>query len=83
MEHLNQPVIEKAYEEMTRWELWEAMNRVDRGKEMRKIHKCLKKYNDGISFRDRYPYFPIVLSIAALIMQIAALIVKIIGRLCL
>lgn len=40
----------KPYEEMTRWELWEAMQdagEMKDGRSMRKIHKCLKKYNDG------------------------------------
>ena len=69
----------KPYEEMTQWELWEVMQDAGEmmdGRRMRKIHKCLKKYNDGVPFMYRYPYFPIVLSIAALIMQIATVIVK-------
>ena len=69
----------KPYEEMTRWELWDAMQiagEMKDGRNMRRIHKCLKKYNDGVPFMYRYPYFPIILSIVALIMQIATVIVK-------
>lgn len=69
----------KPYEEMTRWELWDAMQaagEMNDGRSMRKIHKCLKKYNDGVPFMYRYPYLPIVLGIAALIMQIATVVVK-------
>lgn len=69
----------KPYEEMTQRELWEAMQDAGEmmdGRSVRKIHKCLKKYNDGVPFMYRYPYFPIALSIVALIMQIATVIVK-------
>lgn len=69
----------KPYEEMTHWELWEAMQvagEMNDGRSMRKIHKCLKKYNDGVPFMYRYPYLPIALSIVALIMQIVTVVVK-------
>lgn len=71
--------MEKRYEEMTRRELWDAMQvagEMNDGRSMRKIHKCLKNYNDGVPFMYRYPYLPIVLSVVALIMQIATVIVK-------
>lgn len=67
------------YEEMMHWELWDAMQDAGSlrdGKKMRKIHKCLKKYNDGVPFIYRYPYLSIVLSIAALIVQIVTVIVR-------
>lgn len=54
----------KPYEEMKQCELWDAMQDAGLlrdGKKMRKIHKCLKKYNDGVPFIYRYPYLPIVL----------------------
>lgn len=69
----------KPYEEMKQCELWDAMQDAGLlrdGKKMRKIHKCLKKYNDGVPFIYRYPYLPIVLSIAALIVQIVTVIVR-------
>ena len=69
----------KPYEEMTQCELWDAMQDAGSlrdGKKMRKLHKCLKKYNDGVPFIYRYPYLSIVLSFVALIVQIVTVIVR-------
>lgn len=43
-------------------------------KELRKIHKELKYYGDGMALHMRYPYLPIWMAVLALIMQILALI---------
>lgn len=68
----------KPYEEMTQRELWEAMQIVGPGKEMRKIHKCLKKkYHDPIPFEYRYPYFPVVFSFVTIGISAILLIVTI------
>lgn len=69
----------KPYEEMTQCELWDAMQDIGSlrdGKKMRELHKCLKKFNDGVPFIYRYPYLSIVLSIATLIVQIVTVIVR-------
>lgn len=67
----------KPYEEMTQWELWEAMQIVSLGKEMRKIHRCLKKYHDSIPFEYRYPYFPVIFSLVEMSISVVLLIVTI------
>lgn len=67
----------KPYEEMTQWELWEAMQIAGPGKEMRKIHKCLKKYHDPIPFEYRYPYFPVIFSLVVMGISVVLLIVTI------
>lgn len=71
--------MEKRYEEMTRRELWDAMQvagEMNDGRSMRKIHKCLKNYNDGVPFMYRYPYFPLILSFVALTTAIIALVAR-------
>ena len=67
----------KPYEEMTRWELWEAMQKCQPGKEMRKIHKCLKKYNSSLPFIYRYPYSPVALAVVAIGITIVTIVMKI------
>ena len=42
-------------------------------KELRKIHKELKYYGDGIFFSDRYPYFAAFLVSAIVIAEIIIL----------
>lgn len=43
------------YSEMTHAELLRAANTEKPGKEARLIHKELKKYGNGLLFRDRHP----------------------------
>lgn len=63
------------YENMTRQELWDAMQ-IDDPKELRQIHKALKKYSktDGIPAYRRYPDLPnqigIVVSVIAVVLFI-------------
>lgn len=57
----------KSYEELCEC-LWNAKS----AKEVRKIHKELKKYGNGALFEDRYPNFPTVVSIAALVLCLIA-----------
>ena len=51
------------FEHMTRQELWDAMQTAD-VKDLRKIHKALKKYSraDGVPMYLRYPDLPYQLS---------------------
>ena len=52
------------YDDLTYEELLRIVNHSEfsYGKEARKIHKALKKYNDGLSIHIRYPDFPYLLS---------------------
>ena len=52
------------YDTMTHEELLSIVNHSEfsYGKEARKIHRALKKYNDGLSIHIRYPDFPYLLS---------------------
>lgn len=58
------------YENMTRRELLEAAMSVRKGKEARKLHHALKKIDpeDGLSFLDRYPNLPLIISIASFLL---------------
>lgn len=68
--------MKKQYEEMNYSELLQEIKKSKAGKKMRKIHKCLKKYNDGIPFINRYPYIQLILSIVAFILSGIALLMK-------
>lgn len=61
----------KKYNSMTRQELWDAMQTAD-AKELRQIHKALKKYSrtDGVPIYRRYPDLPNQLGIVVLILGI-------------
>lgn len=61
---------------MSQLELWKEMQNIKPGKEMRKIHKCLKKFNDGCLFSDRYPYLPVVLAFIAFGLSVIALLMR-------
>ena len=49
------------------------------GKKSRELHRKLKTFGAGLDFRRRYPYFPIWISSAALLINIILLILKIIN----
>lgn len=49
------------------------------GKECRKLHKELKKYGDGLLFTDRYPNCSLYVSLAAFIISIVVVILRMIG----
>lgn len=70
----------KPFKEMTQWELWDAMQIVEPGsKEMRQIHKCLKKYHDAVPFIYRYPDgFSYPMRVARVIISVIILIVNIV-----
>lgn len=61
----------KSYEELCEC-LWNAKS----AKEIRKIHKELKKYGDGALFEDRYPFFPVLVHVMAIVISVIALIVS-------
>ena len=65
----------KKYDSMTRQELWDAMQTED-VKELRQIHKALKKYSktDGVPMYRRYPDLPIQLGIIALVLAIFSVV---------
>lgn len=58
-------------------EIWKDIPKIKSGKEARKIHKELKQYGDGLFFLDRYPYFPLWISIISLVVSVVAFIVRI------
>lgn len=66
----------KKYDSMTRQELWDAMQ-TDDVKELRQIHKALKKYSrtDGIPLYRRYPDFPYQFSCMALVVVVVLFII--------
>ena len=66
---------QEEYNAMTQRELWDSMQTAGRY-EMRKIHKALKKYKDGVPFMYRYPDFPIHFSVMALIVSVLAAVLK-------
>lgn len=72
----------KRYDEMTKQELWDAMQ-TSMPKELREIHWCLKKYHDGIPFIERYPYFLFYVShvVAGLAIVIAVIAIVMKSRL--
>lgn len=58
-------------------ELLEQLRTADSPKELRKLHKELRRYGDGIPFHSRYPNFSFGLSIVALIANIIVFALKI------
>lgn len=58
------------YKNMTRRELLEAAMSVRKGKEARQLHHALKKFDpkDGLSFWDRYPNLPLIISIISFLL---------------
>lgn len=57
------------YDDMEIMQLWDAADRTKDGKTLRAIHRALKKKGDsGLSFFDRYPRFPLIISITSLIL---------------
>ena len=60
-------------------ELLDQMKRARTGKECRTLHRKLKKYGDGISFRDRYPNFYLTVSAIALLVSVAVFIQRCLG----
>lgn len=66
---------QEEYNAMSHRELWDAMQTAG-SYEMRKIHKALKKYKDGVPFMYRYPDFPIHFSVIALIVAVLVAVLK-------
>lgn len=66
--------------ELSKEELYEYMRSSQHSsKELRKIHKALRKYGSGLFMKDRYPYLPIIVSTISLIVSIVALIARIVS----
>lgn len=59
----------RTYEEICR----DVANHYHTPEELRKIHKELKYYGDGIFFSERYPYFPIFLVLMIIMAEIIML----------
>lgn len=56
------------YNNMDVMQLWTEAEHTKNGKKLRAIHRALRKKGySGISFFDRYPYFPLIISVIALI----------------
>lgn len=72
------PKTQEEYHAMTERELWEAMQHGDKH-ELRKIHKALRKYGDGVPFIYRYPDFPAYLYAGSIVLSVAALVVKLLS----
>lgn len=62
---------------MEKKEILDWMERAETPQELRKIHKELKRYGDGIYFHRRYPNFSLVVSCIALGVNILILVMKI------
>ena len=70
---------DKQIKKMNKKELYEFLNtKHHSAKEYREIHKALKKFGDGLFMKDRYPYFPIIVSATALIISVAVFITHIV-----
>ena len=77
-------VEQKKLDEMGKIELCQYMNEKPRtAKEYRAIHRALKKYDDGLEFRLRYPNLPLITATVALVIDVlllaASFIAHIIG----
>lgn len=46
-------------------EICEDLRNAQPGKECRELHKELRLYGDGMRFRDRYPWFPVIFMVMA------------------
>ena len=56
------------YDNMDIMQLWTEAERTKNGRKLRAIHRALRKKGySGISFFDRYPYFPLIIAVLALI----------------
>ena len=57
------------YDDMDVMQLWKIRDATKNPKELRKIHKALKKKGRyGVDFFDRYPYFPLIISIISFLL---------------
>ena len=77
-------VEQKKLDEMGKIELCQYMKEKPRtAKEYRAIHRALKKYDDGLEFRLRYPNLPLITATVALVIDVlllaASFIAHIIG----
>lgn len=45
-------------------------------REARKLHKALKEYGDGLPMSIRYPWLPVYISLAALLIQIISTLLR-------
>lgn len=77
-------VEQKKLDEMGKIELCQYMNEKPRtAKEYRATHRALKKYDDGLEFRLRYPNLPLITATVALVIDVlllaASFIAHIIG----
>lgn len=66
---------QEQYNSMELYDLFDAMQTAD-CYEMRKIHKALKKYGDGVPLMYRYPDFPAYFSVVSLVLVLLSLVVK-------
>lgn len=66
---------QKEYNAMTERELWEAMQTNDKY-ELRKIHKALRRFGDGVPFVYRYPDLPNQLAVCVSVMALLVLALK-------
>ena len=63
----NNPPYEREVDSKELYALWNRLAKAQPGKEMREVHKELKKYGYGVPFFGRYPNSPLVISIIALL----------------
>lgn len=73
---------QKKLDEMGKIELCRYMNEKPRtAKEYRAIHRALKKYDDGLEFRLRYPNLPLITATVALVIDMILLALPLIVHL--
>lgn len=72
---------QRNFDNMSKIELCQYMNEKPcTAKEYRAVHKAMKKYDDGLEFRLRYPNLPLITAMAALIIDILLLAAPVIVR---
>lgn len=66
---------QEEYNAMSERDLWEAMQTNDKY-ELRKIHKALRKYGDGVPLMYRYPDLPYHLSVFVVVVSLIVAVLK-------
>lgn len=66
---------QEEYNAMAEEQLWDEMQRGDKY-ELRKIHKALKKYKDGVPIWYRYPDFATYFSLVVLVLVVLCWVAK-------
>lgn len=66
----------KDYSEMSLQELWKAMDATDNPRELRKIHKALRKFGSEVPIWRRYPNLSVGICIVTILLVAASLALR-------